>query len=454
MKEYGIFMKIIAAAVISLAAAVSANAQYKTDAGYSDLEDSETVRALKEHVAVISSASMEGRMAGSEGERMTAEYISKVLDEYGVDVLSGKDGDLFGIRQENGDTLTSRNVIGFLQGTDPKAYDRYIVIGARMDNLGIGYMTVNGKKVEKNYYGANGNASGIAMMLELAKRLKTNNLLLRKSILFVAFGASKQSFAGSWYFLNRSFSDVANIDAMINLDMVGTGYKGFYAYTSSNADLNQMLTVQSNNLQPITPEITGQEPYPSDHRVFYSKEIPSVFFTTGIYPEHDTERDTQSIIDFDIMERELEYIYNFTVALANGSRPAFRPAEAAKASGRAIPYYDCDVKPTFFGHSDPRYFLVKWVYSYMKYPKQAVEDGIQGNVQVSFIISETGKVQDVKVVKSVDPLLDAEAVKVISASPDWKPGVVDGKKVKSEMVLYVEFRLEKKGSFGFKKHEN
>ena len=451
MKEYGILTNGIVAAILMATATFSAQAQFKS--GYAELEDSETISALREHISTISAASMEGRLAGSEGERATAEYVSDVLKEYGIDVLSGKDGEAFGIRQDNGDTLTSRNVVAFLQGSDPKLFKNYIVIGARMDNLGIGSMTVNGRKVEKNYYGANGNASGLAMMLELAKMLETNKLLLRRSVLFIGFGASCQTFSGSWYFLNRSFSDVANIDAMINLEMVGTGSLGFYAYTASNADLNQQLNAEASKLQPITPQIVGQEPYPSDHRSFYGKDIPSVYFTTGIYPEHDTERDTQSIIDYDTMERELEYVYNFTVSLANGPKPAFRPSEA-KGSGRAIPYYDCDVKPTFFGHSDPRFFLTKWVYSYLKYPKEAVNQGIQGNVQVSFIIDEDGKVKDAKVVRSADPLLDAEAVKVISASPDWKPGMSGGKRVKSEMTLYVEFRLEKKGTFGIKKHEN
>jgi len=53
-------------------------------------------------------------------------------------------------------------------------------------------------------------------------------------------------------------------------------------------------------------------------------------------------------------------------------------------------------------------------------------------------------VKDAKVVKGVHPLLDDEALRVINASPDWKPGKVGGRKVKSEMSLYVEFRLEKK----------
>lgn len=437
---------------------IPAEAQFRDGASYADLEDSETVRAFKEHVSTISAAVMEGRKAGSEGERMTAEYVTGIFKKYGVDVLSGEDGDVFGIRQENGDTLTSRNVIAFIQGGDKSLRNKYIVIGARMDNLGTDTMTIDGRTVERTYYGANGNASGLAMMLELARMLQTNSPLLGRSVLFVAFGASRQTFAGSWYFLNRAFSEVADIDAMINLDMVGTGVDGFYAYTSSNADMNEVLKSMAGQLQPILPTLTAQEPFPSDHRAFYGKEIPSIFFTTGHYPEYGTERDTQSIIDYDTMERELEYVYNYSVALINGPKPIFNPSDLSKLTKSkgdvtVVPYYDCDYRPSFLGSRDPRVFLEKWVYTYMKYPKEAVKNGIQGRVLVDFVIDEKGKIRDVKVLKGVDPLLDAEAVRIISASPDWKPGWLMGKKVKSRMSLYVEFRLEKKGSFGLKKHD-
>lgn len=429
-------------------------AQFRTD--YSELGDSETVTSLKKHVSTVSAAVMEGRKAGSEGEKMTAEYITEVLKGYGLDILSGQSGDPFGIRQENGDTLTSRNVCAFIHGGDKSLRDRYIVIGARMDNLGTGTMTVDGKTVEKIYYGANGNASGVAMLLELARLLQTNRFQLRRSVLLVAFGASRESFAGSWYFLNRSFSDVSNIDAMINLDMLGTGYDGFYAYTASNADMNALLESLSADLQPIKPVVTAQEPYSSDHVAFYDKRIPSVFFTTGRYPSHDTERDTQSILDYDNMEKELEYIFHYSLALVNGPKPIFNPSDVLQrmdGSSGVVPYYDCDVKPSFLGSTDPKVFLQKWVYTYMKYPQEAVKNGIQGRVLVDFIIDETGKVRDVKVLKGADPLLDEEAVRIISGSPQWKPGKLRGQKVKSEMSLYVEFRLEKKGtrSFGLKK---
>lgn len=450
---------IISAICAILFGGIQANAQFRNGASFADLNDSETVRALKEHVSTISAAVMEGRKAGSEGERMTAEYVTEVFGRYGLDVLSGKDGDIFGIRQESGDTLTSRNVIAFLQGGDKALRNRYIVIGARMDNLGSDTMTIDGRTVERTYYGANGNASGLAMMLELSRMLRTNRQLLGRSVLFVAFGASCQTFAGSWYFLNRAFSDVKEIDAMINLDMVGTGASGFYAYTSSNADMNEVVKSMAGQLQPILPTLTAAEPFTSDHRAFYDKEIPSILFTTGHYPEYCTERDTQSIIDFDTMERELEYVYNYSVALINGPKPIFNPSDlsgltSAKGKDNVVPYYDCDYRPSFLGSRDPRVFLEKWVYTYMKYPKEAVKNGIQGRVLVDFVIDEKGRVKDVKVLKGVDPLLDEEAVRIISASPDWKPGWLMGKKVKSRMSLYVEFRLEKKGSFGLKKHDN
>ena len=449
--------KFLILSISILLSVLSLSAQYRSGGSYQELYDSEIVTAIKKHVRELSAASLEGRKAGSEGERTAAEYVGNMFKEYGVDLLTPKDGELFGIKTESGDTLTSRNVIGFVQGYDKNLRNQYIVVGARLDNLGTMELTVDGRPVERIFYGANGNASGLALMLELARMVQTNSILFRRSVLFVAFGASNQTFAGSWYFLNRSFKDVADIDAMINLDMLGTGYNGFYAYTSSNTDLNALIRTQTGELQPILPELTAEEPYPSDHRAFYSKEIPSVLFTTGRYSQHNTEKDTQGSIDYETMERELEYIYNFTVALANtGMTLTFRPDEVNKKTEveGVVPYFDCDQRPQFFGSSDPRHFLREWVYQYLKYPEKALRDGTQGRVQVDFIIEKDGSISNVRVSKGVSDELDAEAVKVISASPKWKPGRVDGEKVRTSMTIPVEFRLEKKAgksNFGIKK---
>lgn len=444
--------------IFFLALSVSAaHAQFKGGVAYDDMNDSETVASMKEHVRTLSAAHLEGRKAGSEGEKAAAEYVAEAFRRYGVDLLTPATGSEFGIRTEAGDTLTSRNVIGFVEGYDKKLRDKYIVVGARLDNLGMMTVSVDGRQVDKIYYGANGNASGLAMLLELARMVETNSVLFRRSVLFVAFGASMETYAGAWYFLNRSFAS-DKIDAMINLDMLGTGYNGFYAFTSSNTDLNTVISRLSGDLQPVHPQLVAAEPYPSDHRAFYASEIPSVMFTTGRYPERNTERDTQSVIDYENMERELEYIYSYTLSLANlQDAPLFRGTDAPKRGPSyddVVSYNECDIPPLFLNSADPGKFLKEWVYKYLKYPESAIRDGIQGRVMVDFIIGKDGKVTDVRVTRGVSEELDAEAVKVVAASPKWKPGRVDGEKVRTSISIPVEFRLEKKGgksSFGIRK---
>ena len=435
-------------AVAALFAVTPIWAQFRTP--LEDLDDSETMRALKEHVAYLSGAQLEGRKAGSEGEKMAADYLAEQLKACGIDVLGA--GNTFGVAV-GADTLTSRNVTGLLEGWDKTQNQHYIVIGARMDNLGTDTLTVNGEKQVRIYSGANGNASGMAMLLELARKLSYSRTLIRRSILFVGFGSSCETFAGSWYFLHRAFEkDAPQIDAMVNLDMLGTAENGFWAYTASNGDLNAIVRSLQDELLPVQAQITAQQPYPGDHMVFYDKEIPSVLFTTGRYPEHGTGRDTYSIVDFAGMEKELEYIFSYVERLANGARPQFRESTVSprpQTLAGVYAYSDVDVKPMFLNSPDPSAFMERWVYQYLKYPKYAQENGIQGRVLVDFIIDEKGEVRDVKIARGVHETLDEEALRVVSASPKWRPGRHRGKKCKVALTIAVEFKLTKaKGKFG------
>ena len=364
-----------------------------------------------------------------------------------MDVLSPEGGEIFGLRTAAGDTLTSRNVIGFIQGSDPRLRDRYVVIGARLDNLGSTAMTIDGQPARSVYPGANGNASGLAILLELASRISSQRLLFNESILLVAFGASCESFAGAWYFINRSFAgDRLRMDAMINLDMLGRG-EDFYAFTASNEDLNNLLVSTSAQLQPVQPRMVSNQPYPSDHLAFYEREIPSVFFTTGRYPEHNTVRDRADILDYELMERETEYIGNFvrnhclreeTIRFRNTPAP-----QKVTEDGDVYAWYECDVPPAFLGSADPSKFMKEWVHRYLKYPEDAVREGVRGTVNVNFIIEKDGTVSHVRVVRGVDPRLDEAAVKVVSVSPKWRPARLRGEKVRSTMTVPVEFRLRK-----------
>ena len=113
---YSRFTGVLALILALVLPALTLSAQFRGDA-YGNLYDSETVSLLKEHVSFLASAQMEGRKAGSEGEKMAATYLYDALESCGVDMVSPKEGDPFGIVTDS-DTLISRNVYGYLPGYD------------------------------------------------------------------------------------------------------------------------------------------------------------------------------------------------------------------------------------------------------------------------------------------------------------------------------------------------
>lgn len=97
--------------------------------------------------------------------------------------------------------------------------------------------------------------------------------------------------------------------------------------------------------------------------------------------------------------------------------------------------------PTFPG-GEPG--LMQYLARSIKYPVLAQESGTQGRVIVSYIISPEGKITSPQIVRGVDPALDKEALRVVSAMPDWNPGKQRGKAVAVKYVLPITFRLDKK----------
>ena len=89
--------------------------------------------------------------------------------------------------------------------------------------------------------------------------------------------------------------------------------------------------------------------------------------------------------------------------------------------------------------------MMPWIRSNIRYPEEARANKISGRVFLSFVVSSTGKINDVRVVRSASPLLDAEAVRVIKSMPDWKPGTQRGKPVAVNYTLAVDFSLTEDG---------
>jgi len=90
------------------------------------------------------------------------------------------------------------------------------------------------------------------------------------------------------------------------------------------------------------------------------------------------------------------------------------------------------------GESELRNFLINSV----KYPDEAKKKGIQGKIFVSFVVAKDGSVTEAKIVRGVDPLLDAEALRVVNAMPKWVPGKQNGKDVPVQFTVPIKFELE------------
>lgn len=103
-----------------------------------------------------------------------------------------------------------------------------------------------------------------------------------------------------------------------------------------------------------------------------------------------------------------------------------------------INFYVIEEKPEFPGGEAA---MMQWIAKNIKYPEIAKENNIQGKVFVQFIIDKDGYVKNVEVVRGVDPVLDKEAVRVVSSMPQWKPGKQRGKPVKVQFQLPINFRL-------------
>jgi len=101
-------------------------------------------------------------------------------------------------------------------------------------------------------------------------------------------------------------------------------------------------------------------------------------------------------------------------------------------------YLQADAKPTFNG-GDTNEFA-KWIYSQLQYPEECRKAGIEGRVSVGFTVGTDGKLTDIRILKGAHEQLDAEALRVIEMSPDWTPGLQDGKPIPVRMLIPVEFR--------------
>jgi hypothetical protein len=189
---------------------------------------------------------------------------------------------------------TGRNVVGYIDN----GAERTIILGAHYDHLGYGEdnnsMLRTGEKQIHN--GADDNASGTAALIELARILKTAKQK-NNNYLFIAFSAEELGLNGSKYFTEHSTIDFGKVSYMINMDMVGRLNDSSNTVTiggyGTSPQWSSLINV-SDKKNPFTIRIDSSGTGPSDHTSFYRKDIPVLFFFTGLHTDYHKPSD-----DFD-----------------------------------------------------------------------------------------------------------------------------------------------------------
>ena len=130
----------------------------------------------------------------------------------------------------------------------------------------------------------------------------------------------------------------------------------------------------------------------------------------------------------------------FQIATETDAPKTVTVTKADVSDEEAVPFSLLEVKPTFNGENANAFS--EWVNSHLKYPEDAKAAGEQGRVTLQFTIGTDGVVSNVKILRGVSESLDAEALRVVSSSPDWGPGKVNGKPVPVTFTFPVVFKLQ------------
>ncbi len=271
---------------------------------------------LRHDVLMLASDQMEGRLTGSLQDSLSALYIGKEFLQNGLLPFSemwksavqgtGQTDywQPYGLKARWGEQLRSRNVVGVVKGTDSVLCDRFVVVGAHFDHLGWGdkVETSMRKGVHEIHNGADDNAGGVAMMLELMRYY--SQFPLRKSLIFVAFSGEEIGLCGSQAFLDDFPFELSRIDAMFNLDMLGNlqGDEFRITGTGTSKEAAEMVKEASRHTDlrlTVSPDGHG----PSDHASFYARRIPVFFFCTPPSATYHTPDDDAATLNYDGMVR-------------------------------------------------------------------------------------------------------------------------------------------------------
>jgi hypothetical protein len=291
-----------------------------------------TAEKLRQHVQYLASDALEGREAGSRGGHLAGDYVREHLTALAIPG-SGPGGTL---DQPFGPGY--RNILGLLEGSDAGLKRQVVIIGAHYDHVGRGTEDNSQGPVGEIHNGADDNASGTAVLLELAEALARLPEVPNRSILLAFWDAEEKETLGSRYWIAHPTVPLDSVVAVVNMDMVGRlrgnrltlyGSRTGYGLRRRVSQLNQHFGLDVDFSRELEDD--------GDHYAFFGAGIPVLFPHTGLHDEYHSPRDDTASVDADGMRRIAGFLLHLVYDLAQRRQvPVFRPAAAAEAEEHAL----------------------------------------------------------------------------------------------------------------------
>jgi peptidase M28-like protein len=285
---------------------------------------------MRPHIEFLAGPEMEGR--ASAAKQKSREYIIERLKASKLQPLfsepSSASNDKLptipsflqaipGATNEDGAIpILGHNVGAWIPGSDPKLADEFVIVSAHYDHLGV--------RDGQVFAGADDNASGVAMMLEVARQMAAADTKPQRSVVFVAFDLEERMLWGSRWFAAHPPWPIERIKLFITADMIGRSLGNLPLATvfilgSEHAAelktaLDQVGTTPKLEICRLGTDLIGTR---SDYGPFRDREIPYLFFSTGEHPDYHTPRDTPDKIDYEKAARIASLVLKLTRHVAD-----------------------------------------------------------------------------------------------------------------------------------------
>jgi len=279
------------------------------------------------HDKYLSSDKMQGRFPGTKGNNDAAAYIAKYFKKYGLKKFNDNYFQSFslfvkeGLNKVKSDSVKTQNVVGYIEGSDEKLKNEFIVIGAHYDHWGWGGKNSGSKKKDTIaiHNGADDNASGVSALLCIAEELSKAAVKPKRSIIFISFSGEEEGLLGSKYFVAHLPVEKSAVKVMLNMDMVGrlNEEKQIYMGGAGTFPDGVSLMKKLGENSGLNPVIHAGEVGGSDHVSFYKSSISVIGFHTGGHPQYHTPEDDIDLINIEGGALVAKYIYNALFAIAD-----------------------------------------------------------------------------------------------------------------------------------------